>query len=779
MRGEAVLLTAAALLVLVCFWMLLRRGFDEAGDTREAYQSAMRPCAVYYTKDRVTCDKYDAGQLTPADLTGAAFKKMAAELKKTTTDGTTCKLSFGGWVEPGTTPVKVVGDTAGLAKGAYCYQPVAADGAGPDAISQPAFAVDPNDKVSDLGDGKTYARLTFKDYTYASMTAGYCASPFASLLPAGAPPTPAYLLAIETDATNKIMSYHAFVQGATGRTERLPDPYPQLAHLFTVQSNRNGLWLLPTPRQGQVYRMRMDACGAPVAFAGQTPVTAMLDIGQAGAPVAQLLEPTGGADFSGGTAGLQERIQTATASLESLHARITQLEAEAAAITGAATVDPAAMAPGAVLTKRTIPRCNTLQNGNDVQAIVGAGTPVGAPTILQDPNITYTGEDMRVYTVDGYLQIPQADDWNFLIRADDTGEFRVKGRLASSHYGRHAIDGMLENSTNIGLFPLPAGFVPFQARFVECTGAEGMLLSWMTWDKAKKQWRPPAQIPASAFFYHKGLFDNANERSRLEEEAKQLQAKITAMTSAVGIFTQSPGGSVQASLASTVGKAPPAALAPTLRSYDGRYYIAFNGFVPMGAEVAVGTPTDLQVLQLPEWNIVAAPKQVVPPPALLADGALAYTLSLWIKVEKAAAAARNVLLFGRDAADKTPALYVAEKSQAILRFRHMTGAAAEDGVDVAGLPWNQWSHFAFVVTPDRVLVYMNGALKANKPLPSGQSFGWNGDPLPKLFHLNHQGASAAQAADGGIFVRKVYWVNRAVPETAATGLSVKALALGL
>lgn len=112
----------------------------------------------------------------------------------------------------------------------------------------------------------------------------------------------------------------------------------------------------------------------------------------------------------------------------------------------------------------------------------------------------------------------------------------------------------------------------------------------------------------------------------------------------------------------------------------------------------LAAPTDLSVSG-----------QTVAPLPLFGLNPTAYTLSLWIRIPKVAAAWRTVVRFGPDDSQRMPALYIWPNSTN-LHYRHATATDWNPGIDtIPGVPLDTWTHLAVTVAGRVLTPYLNGA----------------------------------------------------------------------
>lgn len=775
-----------ALVIVVCFLVLqllvdVRRtqeGFApvlyKGPNWRTHKNDATRPCVVYYTKDRELCDRFDRGLVGASEMASVRFQQMQRDMKQYAEDGV-CRLDLAPWREMTESTPKNVADTMSMDNTgktdtwAFCYAPASSQASvskvAKDIGNRGAYEAHPT-LVTSLA-GKPHARVQFHTLGYKPLKNAVCSMP----QPVD-PSIPSFLLSVSADGANRIQNL-TVVMHKQGTIVPYPFPSEILDRLFVLQTRSGGIWLAPTQVSGAMCKLQFNPCGKPMRVGASKPV--MVDAVAMGAKAVQLLVGGPGSDLVGSATDIRRHMTDLVFAQIALEKDLAGAEEQAAL---AAAQKPIAPAQGALLTRYTYSGgCGALNDSADLDRVFGRSVLAAGATAVKDPSFWKATEDMRAYVVEGFLLIPQDGRYMFSIQSDDGADLRVNDAIVATHYGYHPIsDASMPRSVTMPT--LKAGPVPFKGRVVECGGEEGIRLYWQRWNEVQNAWTPRELIPASAFVYDTTSQKQVADRiARIKKDLLAMQARVASVRQALDRLEADKKIQVTNALAQMVGKAAP--WSADLRSNNGRYYIDV-GIPERGMWVLNGAPdpSEIQVLMPYVTSIVQAPT-VLPPPTIIWDK-VEYTLSLWLRVDRPSPDWRNILLVGEqddwtrmETVDRTPGLWVIHQNNAGLHFRHRSSRNFNDGVDMWGLRFGQWNHFMAVVTPQQIRLYLDGKLGAKLDLPANHNFLWNS--RNKQLHLNYLGG--VTMASGNMQIAKLYWANRALPETSgvSTGPSVASL----
>jgi hypothetical protein len=147
---------------------------------------------------------------------------------------------------------------------------------------------------------------------------------------------------------------------------------------------------------------------------------------------------------------------------------------------------------------------------------------------------------------------------------------------------------------------------------------------------------------------------------------------------------------------------------------------------------------------------------------------VAYTISMFLSVERTAGDWRNVFVRGGDQ-NRRPGIWLTQNDLKF-HFRQATDDNANAGIDstVTGLTAGQYTHVAFVNDGTTMSVYFNGTKdSATYSVSSGHTFGWGTDDAA------HAAIAPYTAnANGYVKVKELYWFNSALSSTQISQLAV-------
>lgn len=426
-----------------------------------------------------------------------------------------------------------------------------------------AFSADPGLVVRDVGEGgEGYARIKFRDLAFPALKAAYCA-----LSPQVDAGIPRALVVFSADPQGRVTGLQA-VEHRGGTIVPYEPAYQAFQRFFVLETRADGIWLVPTSAPGSLLKLAFDACGTARLIGQATPT--VLNAAALGMRPVRVLATGGLPDLAGGPDAIRARLQETRSQLASDQRILSGLVASS-------TREPPFQmlrTPGLSMRKYSYKGgCGPVNNARDIDRVFAGGRLVQETSVV-DASGTAQREDRVAVSVEGLiaLPLPGTYKYRFMINSHDAGEVYVNGRLAATHYGYHGADG---RGVSIGTFDLPKGLVPFRARFVECTGTGGMIVSWSAYEPKARSWTPWLQIPRTAFYYDRKVTpQKRSEMPALQARIASTQARIAAMQGALGRLGPGVRDGVVASARDARGAL---SFGTSYRSGDGRFFVALHG----------------------------------------------------------------------------------------------------------------------------------------------------------------------------------------------------------
>jgi len=142
---------------------------------------------------------------------------------------------------------------------------------------------------------------------------------------------------------------------------------------------------------------------------------------------------------------------------------------------------------------------------------------------------------------------------------------------------------------------------------------------------------------------------------------------------------------------------------------------------------------------------------------------VAYTISMFLNVEKTAPGWRNIFFRGADDGNRHPGIYIVP-GKLTFHFRHADTVWNNSGIDqtTGSVTAGQYNHLAFVNDGSNMYVYINGIKDAAVfTHPPGASFLWgNNDSVVSVINDGYKNNSV-----GYVKVKEVSWFNKALSES--------------
>jgi hypothetical protein len=221
----------------------------------------------------------------------------------------------------------------------------------------------------------------------------------------------------------------------------------------------------------------------------------------------------------------------------------------------------------------------------------------------------------------------------------------------------------------------------------------------------------------------------------------------------VAIYYATKSDSSASVPASVSTDAPPASdsPAPTVAPVDPKAAIVANG----------------KVLQLAEKDISISPPTELGTSGVDTTKPVAYTITMFINIEKASAAWRNIFSRGATDGDRHPSIYI-RPNELTFHFRHGTDNEVNFGLDTTakGATAGQYTHVAFVNDGAKMSVFINGIQDANTKTidPAHKCIWGTNDTL-------HAAVPPGNAAAGYLKIKELYLFPMALADADIKTLS--------
>ena len=380
-----------------------------------------------------------------------------------------------------------------------------------------------------------------------------------------------------------------------------------------------------------------------------------------------------------------------------------------------------------------------------------------------------------------FMYIESDGTYEFKMSSDDAGEMWVDEKLVSTHYGYHGTDwGASQGKVKIDKVDLTRGFVKVFVRLFQVGGGQGLYLYWRP--PGEKEW---AKIPEGVFFY----------------EDNTIVRKMNAINDVRDALTRSTYTNVKNMMNTITGAtfAPNSTVSSFVSAYD-RIYVYMGS--PSTVLKPSVSPQTQQVLQHGPLDVSRFQRNAISPASVDLSAPVQYTISLWLRVERACTSWRNVFTYGTSNGDRTPALFIVTwRGDLLLHIRHRanTNSTQRDNewnyginVNMGGKNYAKWMHVAFTVDNNIMTVYVNGVKRADSDkdadMPgtdktnmraNGWTFSWGDRSKAKTFGFSTVSNTTTPATqiDGPYYIQKLYWYNTALSSTEVQRLAAEPIAL--
>lgn len=673
--------------------------------------------------------------------------------------------------------------------------------------------------------GDTYSRITLNTLKYDSLQKGYCALP----PPSNYTSDKVYLgIKVSDNLRIQDVGVYYYIDNVI---HKYHDPVSVYKLLFKIETRNNRIVYAPQQVVARSSRFEIDICDR-IDYEDKESI----DFSVSSLGIQEKVIMTIPQGMPGDLAGLETyrdslnaQYEKAVGNLESLR----QQKQEAMAQTN--------LAAGLLLITYDLP--SSLQQRNywfGPDANNAAQMDTIFKTKVTNPRNTYTEnyhfntaqDDMKAYEFIGLLKVTRAGHYKFKIATDDAGQLFVgeispsndpnkkADRLVATHYHYHGPDwnGISLDNTAARTqgFYLPVGNHKLYSRFIEWHGGEGQYLYW----RRVEDGTAFVQIPRDNLLSNRGAnasrFDGPIQRASVNvntilNNINQVEAFINALTASSSEYALQLMNQIK-------GKQLPEVYS-ILISQDNTLYL--NVGQPPFVDIANHTNnTNKQPIIENVRDITTQYQTLDPPLGIRYTQPPTYTMAMWMKVARPHNHWRNVVFHGdyddwrnwwykeEGKVDRTPGIWIypvtgeswnggSPNDQRIrIHVRHRVSSnvkahyAFNWGTDVWGPAnacdvcpkYNEWFHFATVVTPKSMKNYINGKLVTHWDFNNnnqGHQFEWNYKQFKKFYiGMHNQHRNYWKVTNGPLLVQKLYWYNRALSNQEISNLAKAPIAMG-